>query len=50
MTRRFRVEVLRRGGDHRRLALGGLLLTTIGRMATLLIGGILAALTNLLGG
>ena len=30
------------------LALGGLLLTTIGRMATLLIGGILAALTNLL--
>lgn len=30
------------------LALGGLMLTTIGRMATLLIGGILAALTNLL--
>ncbi|WP_338445352.1 MFS transporter [Pelagerythrobacter marensis] len=30
------------------LALGGLMLTVIGRMATLLIGGILAALTNLL--
>lgn len=30
------------------LALGGLMLTTIGRMATLLIGGIMAALTNLL--
>ena len=30
------------------LALGGLLLTTIGRMATLLIGGVMAALTNLL--
>ena len=30
------------------LALGGFMLTTIGRMATLLIGGILAALTNLL--
>ena len=30
------------------LALGGLMLTTIGRMATLLIGGVLAALTNLL--
>ena len=30
------------------LALGGLMLTAIGRMATLLIGGILAALTNLL--
>ena len=30
------------------LALGGLMLTTIGRMATLLIGGLLAALTNLL--
>jgi PAT family beta-lactamase induction signal transducer AmpG len=30
------------------LALGGLLLTTIGRMATLLVGGIMAALTNLL--
>ncbi|NNC51997.1 MAG: MFS transporter [Erythrobacter sp.] len=30
------------------LALGGFMLTTIGRMATLLIGGVLAALTNLL--
>lgn len=30
------------------LALGGLMLTVIGRMATLLIGGLLAALTNLL--
>ncbi len=30
------------------LALGGLMLTAIGRMATLLIGGLLAALTNLL--
>ncbi len=30
------------------LALGGFMLTVLGRMATLLIGGILAALTNLL--
>ncbi|MFL0356309.1 AmpG family muropeptide MFS transporter [Erythrobacter sp. GH1-10] len=30
------------------LAVGGLMLTVIGRMATLLIGGLLAALTNLL--
>ncbi len=30
------------------LALGGLMLTVIGRMATLFIGGLLAALTNLL--
>ncbi|MEL7218563.1 MAG: MFS transporter, partial [Pseudomonadota bacterium] len=30
------------------LAFGGLMLTVIGRMATLLIGGLLAALTNLL--
>ncbi|MBO6526319.1 MFS transporter [Erythrobacter sp.] len=30
------------------LALGGLMLTAIGRMPTLLIGGVLAALTNLL--
>lgn len=30
------------------LALGGLMLTTVGRMATLLIGGVMAALTNLL--
>ena len=30
------------------LAVGGLMLTAIGRMATLLIGGLLAALTNLL--
>lgn len=30
------------------LALGGLMLTAIGRMTTLLIGGLLAALTNLL--
>jgi len=30
------------------LAVGGLMLTSIGRMATLLVGGIMAALTNLL--